>query len=191
MSISFRPYLLSMTVAAAQCTVVITSGDLNSFSVFDLSPGIRVLTISGADGSGDPAHARPCVFAGAFAGGRLVQTQIDLEPQGSDWIGRSTAASAGTIVVTLRTVGSPGGRHTVSGTISGQATSVTGTPASGPSGVRVVFDPVATQTIDGSGATIGQFVAGNITGAATFTDANGVSSRCDWVQWSLQPTPPG
>ena len=149
------------------------------------------LTISGADGSGDPAHARPCVFAGAFAGGRLVQTQIDLEPQGSDWIGRSTAASAGTIVVTLRTIGSAGGRHTVSGTISGQATSVMGTPASGPSGVRVVFDSVATQTIDGRGATIGQFVAGNITGAATFIDANAVSSRCDWVQWSLQPMPPG
>lgn len=180
-----------MTVAAAQCTVVITSGDLNSFSIFDLSPGVKVLTISGADGSGDPAHARPCVFAGGFAGGKLVQTQIDLEPQGSDWIGRSTTASAGSIVVTLHTTAAAGGRRTVIGTISGQATSVMGTPASGPSGVLVVFDPVATQTIDGSGATVGQFVNGNITGVATFIDLHGVSSRCDWVQWSLQPVPPG
>jgi len=174
-----------MSLAAAQCTVVITSGDLNSLSVFELSAGIRVLTISGADGTGDPTHPRPC--AGAFAGGKVVSARIDLEPQGSDWIGRSTSASDGTIVVTLHTAGAVSGRHTVSGAIAGSATSVIGTPASAASRVRIVFDSVSPQTIDGGGETIGQFVSGNITGIATFIDSNGNASRCEWLQWTLQP----
>jgi hypothetical protein len=179
-----------MSLAAAQCTVVITSGDLNSLSVFELSSGIRVLTISGADGTGDPMHPRPCAFAGAFAGGKVVSTRIDLEPRGSDWIGRSTSASDGNIVVTLHTAGTTSGRHAVSGTIAGSATSVIGTPASAASHVRILFDSVSPQTIDGGGETIGQFVSGNITGIATFIDSNGNASRCEWLQWTLQPLSP-
>lgn len=191
MSISVRPGLLAMSLAAAQCTVVITSGDFTSLSVFELSSGIRVLTISGADGTGDVTHPRPCAFAGAFAGGKVVSTRIDLEPQGSDWIGRSTSPSDGNIVVTLHTAGTASGRHTVSGTIAGSATSVIGTPASAPSRVRIIFDSVSPQTIDGGGATIGQFANGNINGVATFIDSAGNALRCDWVQWTLQPLPPG
>jgi hypothetical protein len=185
MSISFHPCLLAMTVAASQCTVVITSGDLNSFAAFGFSSGVSVLTISGLESSGDFAHPRPC--AGAFAGGRLVQTRIDLEPQGDGWIGRSVVPSDG-IVVNLRTSGSANGRRTVSGTITGQAAD--NTPA-GPTRIRIVFDPSSSPTLDGGGATIGQFASGNITGGATFIDATGASSKCDWVQWSLQPAPTG
>ena len=180
-----------MATAAAECTVVLTDGNLNSFSQFDLTAGAKLLTISGADDSGDPAHARPCAFAGVFAGEKFVYTRIDLERQGADWVGRSISTSDGNIVLTLHTVASAVGRHTVSGTLSGQAISVVGTPVSAPSRVRIVFDPVSGQTIDGGGTTIGQFVNGNITGIATFIDTTGNVCRCDWVQWSLQPLPPG
>jgi hypothetical protein len=180
-----------MSLAAAQCTVVITTGDVSSLSVFELSPGIKVLTISGADGTGEPNHPRPCAFAGALAGGKVVSTHITLEARGSNWIGRSASTSDGSIVLTLHTAGTTSGRHTVSGTIAGEATSVIGTPSLAPSRVRIVFDSASPPMLDGGGGTIGEFADGNISGTATFVDPTGVSSRCDWVQWSLQPMPPG
>jgi len=191
MSIFTKVALAAMTIAAAECTVVLTSGNLNVFSPFDLTPGVNVLIISGVEISGDFAHPRPCASVGVFAGGRFVNTRVDLEPQGDGWIGRSISPSDGDIVITLRTVGPPVSRRTVSGTLTGHGISVVGTPGSAPSLVRIVFDPASNQTIDGSGETIGQFVNGNITGGATFIDAAGRTSRCDWMQWSLQPLPDG
>ncbi len=191
MSSYAKSALLAMAIAAAECTVILTSGDLNSFSLFDLNAGFKVLIISGADVSGDAAHPRPCALAGAFAGGKSVVTRIHLEAQGDDWVGHSISTADGNIVITLRTVSSSMGRRTVSGTLSGHAVSDIGTPVAAASRVRIVFDSVSNQVIDGGGTTIGQFVSGNITGVATFIDTAGRASRCDWVQWSLQPLPPG
>lgn len=91
--------------------------------------------------------------------------------------------------MTLHTAGSVNGSRAVSGTISGQATD--NGASAGPTRIRIVFDPVSSPTLDGGGVTIGQFASGDITGVVTFIDATGASSRCDWVQWSLQPAPTG
>ena len=191
MSVLLKIVLFAASLLALECTAVFTTGDIDSSSDFDLTPGMKFLTISGADGSGDPAHARPCASVGPFAGGKFVYTRIDLERQGDAWVGRSIAAADGNLVFTLHSEGPSIGRHTVTGTATGQAVSVIGTPASAASGVRIVFDTVSTQTIDGGGATIGRFVNGNITGSATFVDSTGNAAKCDWVQWTMQPLSPG
>jgi hypothetical protein len=191
MSVFLRSGLLAASLAAAECTVVVTTGDLNSFVVFGLTSGEKLLIISGADVSADPAHPRPCVSTGAFVGGKVIYTRVILAPQGDAWIGRSIATADGDLLVTLRSAGTSGGKHLVAGTFSGHAVSVLGTPASKPSGARVVFDSLSVQAIDGGGDTLGQFASGNIAGSVTFIDATGNAAKCDWVQWTLQPLPPG
>jgi hypothetical protein len=191
MSVFLRSGLLAATLAASECTVVITTGDLNSFVVIGLTSGEKVLTISAADLGTDPAHPRPCVASRTFVGGKFVSTRIILAPQGDAWVARSIAPADGDLVVTLRSAGASSGRRLVTGTFSGYAVSVRATPASPPSGARIVFDSLSAQTIDGGGDSTGDFASGNITGGVTFIDATGNVAKCDWVQWTMQPLPPG
>jgi hypothetical protein len=189
MSTLTRLRVLLVGVAAASCLSPPGETLTTQNSLFDLTSGPKLLTISGGDVTGDSAHLRPCAPLGPPAGGKLVSTRIDLEAQGSDWIGRSIAASDGNVVLTLHSVGPAFGAHTVTGTISGSAISVIPTPVAPPSRVRIVFDSLSPESIDGGGEQIGQFVNGNITGQAAFTDTAGAVSSCTWLQWTLQPLP--
>jgi hypothetical protein len=191
MSVFLRSGLLAASLAVSECTVVITTGDLNSFVVFGLTSGEKVLTISATDVSTNPAHPHPCASSGAFVGGKLVSTRILLAPQGDDWIARSIATADGDLVVTLRSVGASSGRPLVTGRFAGHAVSVLGTPLSKASGARIVFDSLSAQTIDGGGDSTGQSASGNITGGVTFIDAMGNVARCDWVQWTMLPLSTG
>src|SRR5215831_15995253 len=140
MSVLLRSGLLAATLAASECTVVITTGNLNAFAVFGFASGEKLLTISGADVSVDPAHPRPCASSGAFVGGKLVTTRVVLSSQGDAWVGRSMATADGDLVFTLRSAGASSGRR-VNGTFSGHALST-----AKRSGVRIVFDSLSAKT---------------------------------------------
>ncbi len=186
MSIFARLGTLVAGIAVAACGSSLNEST-TTYSQFDLSPGSKLLSIGGSDGAGDSAGLGPCVPAGRPTGGKNVYTRIDLEPDGTGWIGRSISSSDGNLVLTLRSVGPTIGRHTVTGTITGAATSVIGTPVSAPSKERIVFDSLSPGTVDGDGESIGLFVNGNVVARNTFTDTTGTSAACTWVVWSLQP----
>jgi hypothetical protein len=190
MSVVLRSGLLAASLAASECAVVITTGNLNAFVVFGFTSGEKLLTISGADVSVNPAHPRPCASAGGFSGGKLVSTRVVLSSQGDAWVGRSMATADGDLAFTLRSAGVSSGRRLVNGTFSGHAVSVA-TRATKPSGVRIVFDSLSAKTIDGDGDAASQVASGNIAGSITFVDARGNVATCDWVQWTMQPLPPG
>src|SRR5580704_1756540 len=144
-------------------------------------PGLHLFELTGADLSDDPALP-PCVPFGVPYDGKMVETALTLEKDATEWVGRSSSAQAGNIVLRFHGTGSTGpGQTGTSGTIQGMAWDMPmRSPMKGARDVGVSFmgsgdSPLAIFT----GVVYvpnGAISFGTITGNIVFTDHAGATS---------------
>jgi hypothetical protein len=163
-------------------------------STLDFGDGRYLLLISGFDGSFDPT-VRPCEPMLVPRGGKSISTFLWFTADGDGAVGRSRPPYAATLELGLQpTAATPLGT-TVRGTVSGAAPdeydrihgkrdSTFVVPAA-PAAVAGVVAPRS------AGDTRGAQVSGEWRGEMRFVDSGGAASTCTFVQYYLQPAPPG
>lgn len=152
----------------------------------DFSAGLKLVTFQGWNGPMVPSLASPCTGPGVLGGGAIfLETRVDLEPSGPDWVGHSDPSTDGDLELDLHVAPGPGvNDRVVSGTALGLALTFSGRRE------RAMFDTSRTSIISATGNEIGTDVEGWVTGPITFEGPTGVTFQCDEAAWTMSPLPP-
>lgn len=184
-----------VTIAAVVCLVVgvITACGAQPpstpSSTLVLRTGRQLLRLTGDAFS--PGQNRICAPFGLPPAGTSVNTYVQLEQSGAEWVAQTILGQAGTIELRLRDAGlrQMGGQAVV-GTIRGMAPD---------SDVPEVFHDATdvralVSDLQGTGqaqldgtASIASYVSGRIVGSIAFSDSLGRTSTCREISFSLQP----
>jgi hypothetical protein len=165
-------------------------------STLDFGDGRHLLLITGFDDTFIPGSGpRPCEPSQIPKGGKSISTFLWFTAEGNGVVGRSRPPYAATLELRLQPTGTAPLGTTVRGTVSGAAPdeydriygkrdSILVVGAS-PADVAGIVPPRA------AGDTRGAQVSGEWRGELRFVDSGGATSTCTFVQYYVQPAPPG
>ena len=124
--------------------------------------------------------------------GTSVVTDLDIQLEQGQWVGRTSASVAGTLVLNLSDAGGfERNGQTMVGTIRGWAVDLGFDPVPAKN-VRMTVEgtsPDQPATIEGLVLNGGRFLSGDITGTIRFTDSTPAFGTCPWIQFTLNRYP--
>jgi hypothetical protein len=182
---------LAAVVAIAGCGSATSSSPTPSStqapSRLNLRAGPQLISFLAFASSRDPQFP-PCTPVAVPAGGTSVATRVMLEQSGSEWIARSSPASAGALELRLRASGvSTLQGEAVEGTVRGFATDL-GQEARAPVDVTMkIGDQSGAAVVDGYVERTLFLASGRIDGSISFSDSQNATATCTAVQWLMQP----